>query len=234
MADHRPNWNAGMAVIDARRDEKTEAKLAQVRTAIQAMLNDPDVPTSHLNANRIARRDDTPSSWFISEHSGQKAAENGYEHDLTQEIDQAKELKQKRLHAAAADHGTVSASKSRGYLSQIKTLMAQVNDAKAKLAAERQERSHTQQQLALALGAQREGGSLIDPAAHQEALNDITRLNGQVTALAATITEVKKGRTEALEQFKALEASNEQLGDALRDCTCQGNIFHLTGTKVRR
>ena len=233
MANHQPNWSAGMAVICAHRDEKTDAKLAQVRAAIQTMLNDPDVPVSNLNANQLARRPDTPSSWFIREHSGQKSAENGYDHDLAEEIDQAKNRKQHRIQAASADQNTVSASKVRGYMSQIKTLMTQVNDVRATLASERDSHRQTREQLALALGAQREIGTLINPSEHREKLNDIERLNGQVREFNRTLDEVTRGRSEALEEVKALEASSGQLGEALDSCTCQDNVVHLTGVKAR-
>lgn len=233
MVNHNPDWNCGMAVIDARREEKTEAKLTQVRTAIQTMLSDPDVPVSHVNANRLAAREDTPSRWFIREHSDHRAVDNGYDHDLATEITQACELKKKRLQNAAADDDAVSASKARGYLSQIKTLMTQVNDYKAKLAAEKDVHRQAREQLALALGAQREGGTLINPRDYQEKLNHIQTLNGQVRELNQAIRETGKGRNAALERIKAVEASNDQLGEALQSCTCHGNVVHLTGTTAR-
>ena len=231
---HHPSYQKGLDAAHASIAQSATDKIAQVRTTIRQLLDDPHVQPSDINANRISNRPDCPSHDFLTKHSGKHAKERGYDHDLKSEIAEARRAKRKRLAVAAQDTDIKRSRDAIGLHATVKTYQTRLITARQQLKDERQRTDQAKRDLQIALGAQLENQTLIDPKDHQKELNHIERLNGQVLSLSRELREMQRGRDEANERVRSLEQVSDELGEALGACTCQDNVIHLTRHRPER
>lgn len=230
----QPSYQKGLDAAHASIAQSATDKIAQVRTMIRQLLEDPHVPPGDINANRISNRPDCPSHDFLTKHSGKHAKERGYDHDLKSEIAEAREAKRKRLSTAAQDTDVKRSRDAIGLHAKVKTYQTRLATARQELKDERVRTTKAHRDLQIVLGAKLESQILIDPKVHQERATQIERLNGQVQDLVREIRQIQRGRDEANERVRSLEQVSAELGEALRACTCHGNVIHLTRHRPQR